>query len=254
MDVVVTLVNADTGEIIGVTERSAESLPETFTNGTELAIGERRWSVVSAEPATRVHRERGGALRLMLREQVVRNVDPARIRYSMASICGELPPLEPAVADTGPALVLHEDLWRDVEFVSARQQPVIDANLAAIDRIERDAAGAAGYHDIHVRTEPQVPLDGAEIGIEELRGSPLPGGVVLSSAGGSAKVVDSFAFALAGGPHLYGWALRGRIRVLALDAATDMRPELAATIMGELMNRHQLVLVDWRGNKIATPR
>ena len=251
MKVVVTLVNAATGDPIGVTERSADSLPEAFTNGTELAIGDRRWGVVSAEPATRADCARLGTLRLTCAR-------PCRIRSTqrgsgtgMVSICGDLPPLEPVVADGGHALVLHEDLWRDIELVGSRQQPAIDANLAAIERIERAASGAAGYQDIHVRTEPQAPLDGVEIGIDEVRAGLewLPGGVVLSSAGGPARVVDGFAFALAEGPHLYGWAPEGRIRVLAVDAAVGTLPAL----VDELMRRHRLVLVDWRGRALVSP-
>jgi hypothetical protein len=249
----VTLVNAATGDTIGITERSADSLPETFANGTELAIGDSRWGVVRAEPETRAECERGGELRLTLRELVLRDVDPARIRYSMASICGELPPLEPTVDDGDPALVLHEDLWRDVELVSSRQQAAIDVNLAAVDRIERDAAGAAGYGDIHVRTEPQAPLDGVEIRLDELlarlSGSRLPGGVALSSAGGTARVVDGFAFALAAGSHLYGWAPEDRIRVLAVDGALAGGGD--GGVIDELMHRHQLVLVDWQGRQVA---
>jgi hypothetical protein len=236
--VVVTLVNAATGDVIGVTEQPADALPEPFDSGTELTVGDRQWSVVRAEPATRAEYGRTGALRLMLARR--ETVDPQQIRYSMASICGDLPPVEPAPEDDRQTLVLHEDLWRDIELVSSRQQQAIDANLAAIARIERDAAG---YDDIHVRVEPDTPLDGVEIGIGELPGSPLSGGVVLSSAGGMTRVVDGFAFALASGTHLYGWAPDGQIGILALDEPTD------ATAIDELMNRHQLVLVNWRGQQ-----
>jgi hypothetical protein len=239
VNVKVTLVNAATGDVIGVSELPSDALPETFDGGAQLAIGDKKWGVVRAEPATRTEYERTGALRLTL--ALRQKVSPEQIRYTMPTICGDLPPVEPAPEDGNAALVLHEDLWRDIELVSSEQQDDIDDNLAAIARIEHDAAGADGYGDIHLRIEPSAPLDGVEIGIDELPGSRLPGGVVLSSAGGKAKVVDGFAFALGSGQHLYGWAPHGQIHTLALDA-----PLADGAIIDELTTRHQLVLVNWR--------
>jgi hypothetical protein len=174
-------VNAATGEVIGVSEQPADELPDTFTGGTELTIGSRTWNVVGAEPASSAERTRTGALRLTLREPQV--VDPQRVRYSMSSICDELPPVADEEADGDATLTLHEDLWRDIELISARHQAAIDANIAAIDRIERDAAGAAGYGDLHLRVEPSSPLAGVELWLDELlsqlSGTRMPDGVAF---------------------------------------------------------------------------
>lgn len=255
MKIVITLVNAATGEVIGVSEQPADELPDTFTGGTELTIGSRTWNVVGAEPASSAERTRTGALRLTLREPQV--VDPQRVRYSMSSICDELPPVADEEADGDATLTLHEDLWRDIELISARHQAAIDANIAAIDRIERDAAGAAGYGDLHLRVEPSSPLAGVELWLDELlsqlSGTRMPDGVALREGGVAAAVVDGFALVLPTGPRLYGWAPRGRIRALGVDMGASTWPEFAAgadgAVITELMRRHQLVLVDWRGRQ-----
>jgi hypothetical protein len=122
------------------------------------------------------------------------------------------------------------------------------------------------YPELHLRVEPREPLAGVAIGVEELAGlldvAPLPGGIVLNSAGRSARVVDGIAFAQADGRFLYGWAPHGQLRALALHPVDGNWSELMGSgfeaAIDELMDRHQLVTVDWRGRRwtrqIATLR
>jgi hypothetical protein len=104
-DIAVTLVDAASGDVVDVTELPADSLPSTFGDGVEMAVGDREWRVLRAEPPTRAEYERTGALRLMLRQ--IQRIDPRRLRYSMSSICDALPPVEQVLADAGePGLIL----------------------------------------------------------------------------------------------------------------------------------------------------
>lgn len=65
----VTLVDHATGETVGTTEMFATALPESFGMNSVVAlrIGGENWSVVDAEPRTRVEYAKSGKLLLRLR-------------------------------------------------------------------------------------------------------------------------------------------------------------------------------------------
>src|SRR5512139_1797456 len=147
----VVFINANSGEVIGQSDMPLEQLPESFDAPTTLQIGQKSWSVDRAEPSTAAEFGRTGRLELLLRP--VEMVSPQDILYSLPTICGDLPALDPR-GDRTRCYVLREDDWRQHEFVSADQLGAVAEEFAAIRRIYADHAHTVGeitaFDAIHV--------------------------------------------------------------------------------------------------------
>lgn len=112
--------------------------------------------VVRAEPLTKVEFAKTKRLTISLRR--IEMLDPKEILFSLPTICGAaLPKILVAAADED-RVVLHEDDWRQCEFVSICQSNDISAEIADIRKIHSEATAAVGWRNIHVRERIVQPL------------------------------------------------------------------------------------------------
>jgi hypothetical protein len=144
-----------------------DKLPDTFALDTEVNLAGSRYVVVRAEPETKV--EFAKTKRLTLRFRRVEMLDPKSILFSLPSICGAALPEVSVVRNPGDVVVLHEDDWRQCEFVASSHKEDISMELLGIHRIHSDEAAAVGWRKIHVR---------------ERIGQPLPTGTTWSQVAG----------------------------------------------------------------------
>src|SRR5262245_44656630 len=85
----VEFVDASTGQVFGAYDAPPETLPENFTIGTKLHIGEQDWDVVKAEPLTRAEYLQSGTLRLTLAKIMMMPVKD--ILYTLPTIYDAIP-------------------------------------------------------------------------------------------------------------------------------------------------------------------
>ena len=237
----VEFVDAGTGASFAEADLPVESLPESFAAATTLHLGDEPWSVVRADPPTAAEFGASGRLRLTLRKE--RTADPADILFSLPTLENVLPPVEYGAAAGGRFLELHEDDWRQVEFVALRWQEQIDACLDAIRRVYAEERAGIGFRNLHVRTEIPAPLDGAAVTLDELRALLDPAltydGIRFADGG---IVRGGFAFGVPVGT-VYGYEDDGR-RVAALCLhGTEDAPEALRTYAAA----NGLCLIDWCG-------
>jgi hypothetical protein len=243
----VVFVDAMTGQEISRTRMPLSRLPHTFEIATQVQIGADAWSIVGAEPPTSEEFAATGRLRLLLaRGQLVRADE---ILYSLPTICDVTP-----VAD-GPVLpdayVLHEDDWRQVEFVSVRQADAVADELAAIravyaDHGRSDEHGQVYAFDaIHVRHRPAAPIPDPPPLDALTRSLPVPDRIYEAVGFGGPSVPASFAMAF-GSVVLYGLARNGHAESLCLRT-TGLAEDggRLARHLGALMRERELTLVDW---------
>jgi hypothetical protein len=88
-------------------------------------------------------------------------IDPSRMRFSLPTICDEIPTAAAEPMAAGDVLI-HEDDWRQFELVALIHRQAILDNFAAIREIRAKSTGA-GFDRVHVREEPQVPLQGLDV-------------------------------------------------------------------------------------------
>lgn len=234
----VTFIDASSNRVIAETNMPPEQLPESFALPTTLHLGSDDWDVEEADPSERAGYVSSGRLRLVVRK--IETMDPSQILFSLPTLEDALPPLREG--DGTGALALHEDDWRQHEFVSGRLRPEIEAELEQIRTIHSQQVGI-GYERVHVRSRIPQPLAGIELPVSVV-GTALGQSKWSGVTVGGALVVDGIAFATHGGA-VYGRTEQGRAVVLALAGDPDPAPLRA------LAMEYDLVLVDWLRAEIS---
>jgi len=76
------------------------------------------------------------------------------ILFSLPTICDVTPETVPnANNDSGDAFRLHEDDWRQIEFIAAASLPQVDREITEIERFKRANWTGTGFKSVHVRRE-----------------------------------------------------------------------------------------------------
>lgn len=254
--VLVTLVDAQSGQELARTEYAAAQLPDSFDTATRLDMDGASWTVVRADPPTAAEFVTGGSLVLMLNRLTY--ADPQEIKYSLPTFFDPLPPTEPVTSLEGH-FMLHEDDWRQVELTAREVMVEVDTELRAIQQIRRDhsrvvGAGASSvriFERLHIRRAPSTPLPGGlpQRRLFELLPAATKSNVGMNGGGGPARLVDSFAAAF--GPlTVYGRTDGDRVVELCLAGSLGdfLPPDTTAKSvqgLGRLMSEFDLVLVDW---------
>jgi len=229
-----------------------ERLPPEFESATTIHLGDRDFEVVEARPMTAAEFIASGKLRLVLREVRIEMVEVKNILYSLPTIDGVLPPIAEGSTKLNKQVVeIHEDDWRQVEFVALAQQDAIDQHLRAIRRIyEEERVDDAGFRKLHVRDSLRTPLAGTKLKVADLIAAfdaaptPLEG---IAFCGVAGLVDNGFAVRLLSGIELLGVVDdAGHIAALCLSHA---RPNNALArdlpALARFAQSHQLSLIDW---------
>lgn len=88
-----------------------------------------------------------------------RQSTPKDVLFSLPTICDVIPPIALGTTKLHKQIrALHEDDWRQIEFVSRAFESDIHAELRAIQHIRHTAAVGPGWRAIHVRTRIPTPL------------------------------------------------------------------------------------------------
>lgn len=154
--VAVAFVDEVTGKQVAASDMPLDQLPDTFALDTELDLAGSHYVVVRAEPQTKAEFAKTKQLTVGLRR--LEKLDPKSILFSLPSICGAALPQRSVATISGDVVILHEDDWRQCEFVATSQSNDISAELSGIRQIHSDAAEAVGWRKIHVRERIAHPL------------------------------------------------------------------------------------------------
>lgn len=249
--IAVTLIDDATGAAFANTEMPPADLPESFEVETTLHLGEADWSVVHAEPRSRIEYTKSGKLVLRLRR--IEKVNLSDILFTLPSICDRIP----AMGDSplaGDGCVLAEDDWRQLEFVSRQFGAESDAEIAAIRRIHEQERASVGWRTIHVRRCPDPPI------ISPLTRGRLEhgfGGLSfrgISFRGAGSPIVSGYSFRAAYGLECYGVEEEGRVTVLGIvQDAPASPPVQSADALAQIAREFGLDLVHWCRCARASP-
>ncbi|RKH31562.1 hypothetical protein [Corallococcus sicarius] len=246
----VSFIDAETNRPLGEVKLPVGNLPASFEAATQLELGGSSYEVVSATPMTAREFQATGALRLELREVKVTLVDPKALLYSLPTLNGELPGLAEGSTKLGrQVLELHEDDWRQVEFVALALQSPIETELEAIRQIHTGHRKGAGFDALHIRSGVSFPLEGIRLTLADLRGALGEAAAWqdgLSFRGVAGLVAGGFAVQLSPALALYGTERDGHVTALGLQqTGTHADSEGVVRMLAALAARYQLCLVDW---------
>jgi hypothetical protein len=237
----VKLIEALDNDLIGEVNLSPSQLPQSFKTSTTMHIGDKDWQVVKAEPEDYSDFYKSGELTLWLRP--VETIDPSLIRFSIPTISNELP----GVSDSSPfndfTLTLHEDNWRQIEFLPLSLLPVIQEEMADVEAIifpedDPDFNSLNGFDKVHVRR--RIGEHHLSIELEafcEKAGIIQRGNIAFQGY----NVFVKNGFSLKGANYTwYGIAEENIIRDLAIDFFDSIDDEIM-----QILNHYDLLMVEW---------
>lgn len=251
-------IDVSTGEAIGKADMPAERLPQSFALNTTMHIGEEDWTVLKAEPMTAEEFLQTGKLVLTLQKVVTRH--PKDILLTLPTLYSEIPGIIGGSTKQGKnVLELHEDDWRQIEFVSMTYRSTVDEELAKVKRIYQEASvfngQFFGFKELHLRQQLVRPLQAA-IPLKQLPlfFTPIPymyEGVSYQHIDGI--IEGGFAFK-AGTLIFYGQQSGGVVSSLGLKMEESVSQEIKtiASALQQLMATYNLDLVDWCGVRLIS--
>lgn len=237
----VKLIEALDNDIIGEVKLSLSQLPKSFKADTTLHINNQDWHVVRAEPEEYFDFYKSGELTLWLKPIV--SIDPSLIRYSIPTISNELPGIADSSQFNDFTLTLHEDNWRQTDFLPSSLLPVIQEEMADVEAIifpedDPDFNSLNGFDKIHVRR--RVGQHHLSIPLEEFceaAGVVARGNIAFQGYDGFVK--DGVA--LQGANYTwYGVAENDFIKDLAIDFFDSIDGEIM-----QILKRYDLFMVEW---------
>jgi hypothetical protein len=248
----VEMIDANMKHEFTPTHLKPEQLPESFEAATTFHLGVGDFEVVEATPMTAAEFRASGKLRLVVRKVKIEQVDVSKLLYSLPTVAMTLPPIAEGSTKLGKQTVeIHEDDWRQIEFVSRSLQDQIDEQLAGIRRIyDEERASEFGFRKLHTREAFESPIAPVRATVADLIAAfeTAPARLDGVSYHQIAGLVDhGFAIRLLSGLELIG--LRDdadRISALCLgygrpnNAVERDLPDLAT-----FMSANGLVLIDW---------
>lgn len=251
------LIDVADGELFAETEIPLSHLPEQFVAEMTITIVKDEWQVVEAQPATAAEAARLGTVTLRLAR--LTPIDPDDMLFSLPTICDVIPSpeLDDELAsddDEDGQFALHEDDWRQIEWIDARYGPAISDEFAAIRQIfaeQRDSASGA-FRAVHLRQAIPVAIPEG-LALTTLQQALPPESAEAAEFGYRLGYLDQpgsipGGFALPAGPVIvYGQAEAGRIHTLGLAPSDTPGPIEAALAerLATIMQGAGLVLVDW---------
>jgi hypothetical protein len=141
-------------------------LPDTFELATTFDIGEQKWSVLAAVPTRKSDFEKSGKLKLIL--SALQMVDPKDILFSLPTINDRLFPIRKGDSLDG-MLVIHEDDWRQIEFVSEKFAAQVESEIQSIRTIYETKRRGVGFTGLHVRKLIENPIEKGAIPYDALK-------------------------------------------------------------------------------------
>ena len=142
----VQLIDNLNGQTIGVSEMTADQLPETFSMPTTMHIQGDDWSVEEAIPENSIDFIKTKSLVLKMRK--VENMNPNDIWFTLPTISNEYPQTVAATMQTEYDIQIHEDDYRQNEFLK----------ISALSHIEQEFIGIKNVWENHSKKSNEYTL------------------------------------------------------------------------------------------------
>lgn len=132
----VTFIESASQEAFAKSKIPVEQLPDSFEIDTTLDIGDQKWSVDKTEPLTKEEFVKTGTLKVYLTK--IQTIDPNELLYSLPTINNGIAQVSKLTKADNNLFIVHEDDWRQIEFVSIRYDAEIANELKAIYEIHKN--------------------------------------------------------------------------------------------------------------------
>lgn len=217
-------------------------LPDSFDVATTLDIGNQKWSVVEAVPAHKADFQKLGKVRLVVAP--LQTMNPKDILFSLPTINDRMFPTRRASSLDG-MLLIHEDDWRQIEFVSQQLAGDVDTELRSIRSIYETKRKGQGFVSLHVRKIVERPIVGSALPFDAVKTNFAIAreyaGFGAEVSGENAIAEDGFAFETTDGNTFFGILDQNRnVVFLCMTQGAGFNESCKA-----LIKSFNLIGVDW---------
>jgi hypothetical protein len=256
----VQLVDVSGGVKFPLSSFPLEKLPASFESQTTLHLKNDDWEVVEARPATAEEYRKSGKLVLLVRKlNLTKFSSPDEILFSLPTISNELPKIQEGSSKLGrDVLELHEDDWRQVEWVTDSLTEAIEKELESIREVyDRNGAELAlengrvgmAFKKVHVRERIPVPMQSTQVALSDLLAAAGPRATILDGVswmGVAGLTADAFAVRLISSIEIYGLSRGGRVEVACFhNRRVNNVPTEDVHNIATFARANGLVLIDW---------
>lgn len=179
----VHFIDNSNGQTIGASEMNADQLPETFSVPTTMHIQDADWNIDEAIPENAVDFIKSKSL--VLKMSKVEKMNPNDIWYTTPTISNEFPQTKTKTKESELDINIHEDDYRQKEFLNSNAQAIIKEEFIGIKNIRENHSKKSEEYTLfkkcHVRTIIGTP--NLIINFNELKGllkSDFVGQVIIS--------------------------------------------------------------------------
>jgi hypothetical protein len=240
----VILINDTTGEKISTSKIGIENLPDAFNRPTILEIDGVAWRILRADPV--LADDFSFSNKLTLRVLQASSVQSPASLYEVPTIVDQFPLSSQTALFTNCMIEMDCERWSQIELLPLALLPAVQEEMIKIEAILTADSGhnvLLGYTDQHKRglgngRSLSIPFDEfCDPTIHEK-------GAIQLRKGGFAQ--DAFVLRSASYTW-YGTVQSNMINHLCLKEYDSLDDELYT-----VLNRYELVLVDWCNAKILT--
>jgi len=180
--------------------------------------------------------------------QPATNIDPQKLLFSVSTINDALPNRFTENVPSKATVVIHEDNWRQCEFISSKQRKLIDDELRDIDEIWKSQSVKVGeftaFRKVHIRKRIITPIN---IHFSEFDFATLVGQKITSfTFRDYPHTLQDVVATRSGGFIFYASIAGGNTDTFGIDR--EAAPNLNADTAGRLqqfMKNNGLLLVHW---------
>ena len=167
----VQFIDSSNGNIIGISEMPPAQLPETFEIQTAMHLNDEDWSIEEAIPAHSKDFIQSKSLTLKMRK--VEKMNPDDMWFTTPTISNEFPQTEPKTKKSDFDINIHEDNYRQKEFLNIDSIPKIEEELKAIREIWENHSKKSEEYTLfkNCHTRKTIGLANLSIDFNELQSS-----------------------------------------------------------------------------------
>ena len=165
----VQFIDNSTGMTIGFSEMTPDQLPETFSVPTTMHIQEKEWSVDEAIPTNST--DFINTKKLVLKLKKIEKINLQDVLFTLPTISNEIPMTVDKCSYNDFEVQIHEDDWRQNEFLKTSSFPLIDMEVSKIKDVWENESKKlddklTAFKKCHVRStigEPVLSIDFGEV-------------------------------------------------------------------------------------------
>jgi hypothetical protein len=245
-DVHVEFIHGNDNTTIGVVDLPLEKLPDTFAVDTTFDIADKKWSVVRAEPVTKAEFARTCRLRVYV--VPLTSMPPGELLYSLPTISDDIGEGEGSTPPDDTVFQIHEDDWRQIEFVAQTYKREMDLEFGDIRKVYDERKPSGGFVGVHIRKRIPSPLGDKAISLEELKRELPPKheykAVGVQRSLGAFK--NSFAWDIDEDVTVWGTKdNRDRIRIICMTIRGNHHSAASFLTLAQFCAKRDLYLVNW---------